>query len=77
MWKTVIQANSLMNNIPIVVINRIGVEKDSTRKIHFWGNSFITNADGYIVKEAKGSSEVLRHTFDIIDRQKSIKKWNF
>ena len=37
MWRMVMQANSLMYNIPIVVVNRIGVESSINRKIRFWG----------------------------------------
>ena len=49
MWFNVIQSNSLMNNIPVVIANRIGKEMNGKRLISFWGSSFITNADGAII----------------------------
>ena len=47
------QANSLMYNIPIVAVNRIGVESSTSRKIRFWGSSFVTNHSGQIIQDSR------------------------
>jgi N-carbamoylputrescine amidase len=76
-WKMVIQANSLMNNIPVVVVNRIGNESKKNRRINFWGSSFITNADGDIIAEALDKAKVIKCTIDLSYRRKAIQKWLF
>lgn len=76
-WKMVIQANSLMNNIPVVVANRVGSEGKKNRHINFWGSSFITNADGDIITEALDKAKVIKSTIDLSYRRQAIQKWLF
>ena len=77
MWTNVIQANSLMNNIPVVIANRIGKETDGIKSIFFWGSSFITNSDGKVVAKTSSKKGFLKKTINLLDRKKSIKKWGF
>ena len=77
MWKMVMQANSLMYNIPIVVVNRIGVESSINRKIRFWGSSFITNHSGQIIQELKSKAGVMNCEIDTKERKIHQKKWGF
>jgi len=76
-WKMVIQANSLMNNIPVVVANRIGNESKKNRRINFWGSSFVTNANGDIITEALDKTKVIKSTIDLNYRRRAIQKWLF
>ena len=76
-WKMVIQANSLMNNIPVVVANRIGSESKKNRRINFWGSSFVTNADGDIITEALDKAKVIKSTIDLNYRRRATQKWLF
>ena len=77
MWKMVMQANSLMYNIPIVVVNRAGVESSIDRKIRFWGSSFITNYSGQIIQDLKSKSGVMSCEIDTKERKIHQKKWGF
>ena len=71
------QANSLMYNTPIVVVNRIGVESSINRKIRFWGSSFITNHSGQIIQNLKNKSGVMTCEIDTEERKIHQKKWGF
>ena len=71
------QANSLMYNIPIVVVNRIGVESSTSRKIRFWGSSFVTNHSGQIVHDLKSKSGVMSCEINTKERKIHQKKWGF
>ena len=76
-WKNVIEANSLMNNIPVVVANRIGTEQQKDSYIKFWGSSFITDAHGTSLKRCKLKQDAIKYRF-YKKEQISIKKmWNF
>ena len=76
-WKMVIQSNSLMNNIPIIVSNRTGIEKSSNHKISFWGSSFITDSHGNIIAQAKNKTQFLKITLNLKEKHKAQKYWNF
>ena len=76
-WINVIEANSLMNNIPVVVANRIGTEQQKDSYIKFWGSSFITDAHGTSLKRCKLKQDIIKYRF-YKKEQISIKKmWNF
>ncbi len=76
-WLEVIKSNSLMNNIPIIVANRIGKESSHGTNIDFWGTSFITDASGTILGKCSSKPDVLSHRY-MIDEQIAAKKvWNF
>ena len=76
-WVNVIEANSLMNNIPVVVANRIGTEQQKDSSIRFWGSSFITDAHGTSLKRCKLNQGIIKYRF-YKKEQISIKKmWNF
>ena len=76
-WINVIEANSLMNNIPVVVANRIGTEQQKDSSIKFWGSSFITDAHGTTLKRCKSKQDIIKYRF-YKKEQISIKKmWNF
>ena len=76
-WEMVIKSNSLMNNIPIIVSNRIGIEKTLKHKINFWGSSFITNAHGDIIAQAKNKPQCLKITLDLKEKGDAEKYWDF
>jgi N-carbamoylputrescine amidase len=76
-WISVIEANSLMNNIPVVVANRIGTEQQKDSSIKFWGSSFITDAHGTSLKRCKLKQDIIKYRF-YKKEQISIKNmWNF
>ena len=76
-WVNVIEANSLMHNIPVVVVNRIGKEQQKDTSIKFWGASFITNAHGTSLKRCKLRQQIIRYRFYKKDQISIKKMWNF
>ncbi|MFL2581968.1 MAG: carbon-nitrogen hydrolase [Flavobacteriales bacterium] len=58
-WKTIQKSHAIANGIPLICVNRSGVEcaKNSTGKIHFWGNSFICGPQGEIIYQASEQEE--------------------
>jgi N-carbamoylputrescine amidase len=52
--------------VPVIASNRVGRETEGDSAITFYGNSFITDASGDIVKAADTKSEtVLVHQFNL------------
>ena len=76
-WLEVIKSNSLMNNIPVVVANRIGKESSNVSNINFWGTSFITDANGTILGKCSLKPGVIRYRYTIDEQISAKKMWNF
>jgi N-carbamoylputrescine amidase len=47
-WQSVMKGHSVANGIPVVAVNRTGVEGE----MQFWGGSFVTNAFGKVMFQA-------------------------
>ena len=54
-WQSVMKGHSVANGIPVVAVNRTGIEGE----MHFWGGSFITNAFGKVLFQAPHREENL------------------
>mgnify|MGYP001996403608 CR=1 FL=1 len=76
-WLEVIKSNSLMHNIPILVTNRSGKESTKKTSINFWGLSFLTDANGSVIKKCRSKSGILSHSYRIDDQISAKKMWNF
>ena len=76
-WQTIQRAHAVANGIPVVVVNRVGYEKDETgvtSGIQFWGQSFITGPQGEIItlsphdKEENKVIELDKHRTETVRR---------
>ena len=52
-WQTIQRSHAIANGIPVVSVNRVGVEGN----INFWGASFVANTLGEIIFEASHDKE--------------------
>ncbi|NLU37430.1 MAG: carbon-nitrogen hydrolase [Bacteroidales bacterium] len=60
-WITVQRGHAVANGLPVVAVNRVGVEEDPSGQsagINFWGNSFVTGPQGEFLYEAPTHEEV-------------------
>ncbi|NOQ38697.1 MAG: carbon-nitrogen hydrolase [Anaerolineales bacterium] len=79
-WKTVQQGHAVANACFLAAVNRVGFELDPSNPpgqssgvgpngesgINFWGQSFVTDPDGVIIKEAsKNKEEILICSVDL------------
>jgi len=54
-WITIQRSHAIANGIPVLSVNRVGFEKDSSgvmEGIRFWGNSFVCDAQGQMLVRA-------------------------
>src|SRR3989344_1565670 len=52
-WETILRGHAIANSVPVAAVNRTGVEGKS----HFWGQSFICDAFGKVLKRASSTKE--------------------
>lgn len=55
-WQTIQQSHSVANGVPVIGVNRTGVEGD----MQFWGGSYVTNAFGWLEYKAPHLEEVVK-----------------
>ncbi|MEG1642633.1 MAG: carbon-nitrogen hydrolase [Bacteroidales bacterium] len=77
-WITVQRGHAVANGVPLVSVNRVGLEKDpseNTKGITFWGNSFAVGPQGEILAKAPTDTEA--NIVVEIDRQRSedVRRW--
>ncbi len=77
-WTTVQRGHAVANGLPIIAVNRTGVEKDpsgQTNGITFWGSSFVAGPQGEILFRAPIDKE----SVDVIDidmkRSENVRRW--
>lgn len=59
-WITIQRSHAVANGIPVLSVNRIGLEPDpsgSSKGAQFWGSSFVAGCQGEILAQANDHSE--------------------
>ncbi|MDO4188149.1 MAG: N-carbamoylputrescine amidase [Lachnospiraceae bacterium] len=75
-WRNTMAGHAAANMMPVVASNRIGREIDEEAEITFYGNSFIADNHGEIVKQADNCTEsILVHEFDLDELSKERREW--
>jgi len=80
-WITIQRAHSIANGIPLVSVNRVGLEKSPDEKCHgiqFWGNSFVAGCQGEILAQAGNDTEELLLAEIDLCRSETVRRiWPF
>ena len=73
-WQTIQRAHSVANGLPVVSVNRTGMEGD----MQFWGGSFITNAFGALKYMAPHLDEALHvEELDLAENDSYRRHWPY
>ena len=78
-WKTIQKSHAIANGIPLICVNRSGVEisENSKNKIHFWGNSFVCDPQGKTLYQADEIEESGITTILMNQSEKVRRNWPF
>ena len=75
-WQRVQMGHSATNTVPVVVANRIGVEKGESCELTFYGSSFITDYTGAKISEAsRDKEEIIYGEFDLEENASQREYW--
>ena len=77
-WTTVMRGHAVANGLPVVAVNRVGLEPDpsgNTQGIRFWGSSFVAGPQGEFLYRASNSDE--ENVIVTVDLQHSeqVRRW--
>ena len=80
-WTTVQRGHAVANGIPVIAVNRVGLEEDpsgQTNGIQFWGSSFVAGPQGELLARASNSEEEnLVVTVDLAHSEQVRRWWPF
>ena len=80
-WQLVQRGHSVANGLPVITVNRTGVEPDPSRHtpgLDFWGHSFATGPQGEILAEFDYEEEGVKVVEIDLDRTEYVRKgWPF
>ena len=52
-WISVQRSHAIANGVYVAAVNRVGVEKQGSKKLEFWGNTIVFDPSGNIIAKAK------------------------
>ena len=77
-WTTVQRGHAVANGLPVVAVNRVGLEEDPSKQtngIQFWGSSFVAGPQGELLYRAEADKET-EHIVDIdLERSEKVRRW--
>ena len=77
-WVTVQRGHAVANGLPVIAVNRVGVEPDPsgmTNGIQFWGNSFVAGPQGEIIAQASNLKEENLVVEIDMERSENVRRW--
>ncbi|MEK7412213.1 MAG: carbon-nitrogen hydrolase [Planctomycetota bacterium] len=80
-WITVQRGHAVANGLPVLAINRTGLEVDPSERskgIRFWGSSFVAGPQGEILASANTDDESVVQTTVSLRRSEDVRRiWPF
>lgn len=77
-WTTVQRGHAVANGIPVITVNRVGLEHDPsghTAGIQFWGSSFVAGPQGELHYRASESEEESIIVSIDLDHSEQVRRW--
>jgi N-carbamoylputrescine amidase len=77
-WQTVQRGHAVANGLPVVTVNRTGLEPDpsgQTGGIRFWGTSFVCGPQGELLAQAPVSEEADLLVEVDMKRSEQVRRW--
>lgn len=77
-WTTVQRGHAVANGIPVITVNRVGLEHDPsghTAGIQFWGSSFVAGPQGELHYRASESEEESIIVNIDLDHSEQVRRW--
>lgn len=77
-WITVQRGHAVANGLPVVSVNRVGLEEDpsgQTNGISFWGSSFVAGPQGEIIWQASDTEECTSVVEIDLSRSEQVRRW--
>ena len=77
-WMTVQRGHAIANGLPLIAVNRVGLEPDpsgQTKGINFWGSSSVCGPQGEVLAKAPTDSEAEMMVQIDMYRSEQVRRW--
>ncbi|MEI6276108.1 MAG: carbon-nitrogen hydrolase [Prolixibacteraceae bacterium] len=77
-WITIQRSHAIANGIPVLSVNRTGLEADNsgnTEGIEFWGNSFAAGPQGELISVAPQDSDANLIVEIDLENSENVRRW--
>ena len=78
-WQTVQRGHAVANGLPVITVNRVGVENQPLRGgsegVPFWGTSFVAGPQGELLYEAPKDQEEVALVEVDMERSEQVRRW--
>ena len=77
-WVTVQRGHAVANGLPVISVNRVGLEPDpsgQTNGIQFWDNSFVAGPQGELLAQASNLKEENLVVEIDMSRSENVRRW--
>ena len=76
-WQLVQRGHAVANGLPVVAVNRVGVESDADGQsaIRFWGTSFVAGPQGELLYEASATDEAVAVVAVDLAHSEQVRRW--
>ena len=77
-WTTVQRGHAVANGLPVITVNRVGLEQDpsgQTNGIQFWGSSFVVGPQGEFLYRAPSDKEIETIVDIDMKRSENVRRW--
>lgn len=77
-WITIQRAHAIANGLPVISVNRVGYEPDTTGVtggIQFWGSSFVAGPQGEFLYQASDKEEAVALIDVDMTRSEQVRRW--
>ena len=76
-WTSVQRSHAIANGVYVAAVNRIGIEKQGTKKLDFWGHSVLFDPSGNIIARAGTKEQTLICDIDLKKVDTVRQHWPF
>ncbi len=76
-WISIQRSHAIANGVYVAAVNRVGVEKQGSKKLEFWGNTIVFDPSGNIIAKAKLSEKTLVCDIDFKKVENVRRHWPF
>ena len=76
-WISIQRSHAIANGVYVAAVNRVGLEKQGSKKLEFWGNTIVFDPSGNIVASAKQKEKTLICDIDFKKVENARRHWPF
>ena len=76
-WLSIQRSHAIANGVYVAAVNRVGLEKQGSKKLEFWGNTIVFDPSGNIVVSSRQKEKTLICDIDFKKVENVRRHWPF